>query len=54
LPLRAEERFSVAAAEQEDKALQVGVQVLEAIGGVAGELFQRGAEAGGVAGPAIG
>ena len=45
----AEQGLAVAAAEQEDKALQVAAQLRDAVGGVADELFQRWAEAGGVA-----
>jgi len=40
--------FAVAAAEQEDEPLQVTAQVVQAVGGVADELCQRGAEAAGV------
>ena len=47
---RAEGLLAVAAAEQEDEPLQVAVQLLDAVGGVAGEFFQRCGEAGGVAG----
>ena len=46
----AKERLAVAAAKQEDEPLQVLAQLREAVGGVADELFQRGTEAGGVAG----
>ena len=45
----AEEGLAVAAAEQEHKTLRVGAQLREAIGGVADKVFQRWAEAGGVA-----
>ena len=44
----AEELLAVAAAEQEDEPLQVTVQFVQAVGGVANELCQRGAEAAGV------
>jgi hypothetical protein len=40
-----EERFAVAAAEQEDKTFQVVAQLGEAVGGVADELFQGGSQA---------
>jgi hypothetical protein len=43
----AEELPAVAAAEQKDEPLQVTVQFVQAVGGVASELFQRGAEAAG-------
>jgi hypothetical protein len=36
-PGEAEQRFAVAVAEQEDKALQVLAQLLDAVGGVADE-----------------
>ena len=39
--------LAVAAAEQKDEPLQVTVQFVQAVGGVASELFQRGAEAAG-------
>lgn len=42
--------IAVAAAEQEDEAVDVVAQVLDAVGGVADKLFQRCAEAAGVAG----
>jgi hypothetical protein len=45
----AEDRLTVAAAQQEDKALQVVVPVANAEGGVAGKLFQRRCEAAGIA-----
>jgi hypothetical protein len=32
--------FTVAAAEQEGEPFQVGAQFVQAVGGVAGELFQ--------------
>ena len=44
------ELLTVAAAEQEDEAVQVVAQVLDAVAGVADELLQRCAEAAGVAG----
>ena len=37
-----EERLAVAAAQQEDEAGQIVVQLLGAVGGVAGESFKRG------------
>jgi len=37
--------LAVAAAEQEDEPLQVTVQFVQAVGGVADELFQRGGTA---------
>jgi hypothetical protein len=40
--------LAVAAAEQEEEALQVAAEVLEAVGGVACEFFQGGGQAGGV------
>jgi hypothetical protein len=46
----AEEVPAVAAAEQEDEPLQIGAQFAQAVGGVADELCQGGAQAGGVAG----
>ena len=46
----AEEGFAIAAAEQEGKALQVLAQLRDAVGGMADELFQRWAQAAGVAG----
>jgi hypothetical protein len=49
-PGEAEQRFAVAVAEQEDKALQVLAQLLDAVGGVADELVERGAQTGRVAG----
>ena len=45
---RAEEGFAVAAAVQEDEPLQVGAQFVQAVGGMAGELCQGGAEAAGM------
>jgi len=41
--------LAVAAAEQEDEPLRVGAQVLEAVSGVTGELFQGDGQPGGVA-----
>src|SRR6266702_1919861 len=38
---RAEEGLAVASAEEEDKPLQVAAKVLDAVGGVTGELCQR-------------
>jgi hypothetical protein len=46
----AEQGLAVVAAEQEDEPVQVLAQLADVVGGVADELFQRGAEAGGVAG----
>lgn len=43
-------RLAVAAAEQKDKARQVLAQLVDAVGGMADELFQRCGETGGVAG----
>jgi hypothetical protein len=43
----AEQGLAVAAADQEDKPLQVRAQLADAVGGVAGELFQGGGQAGG-------
>jgi hypothetical protein len=42
LLVMAEEFLAVAASEEEDKAVQAGAEVLEAVGGVADELFQGG------------
>jgi len=47
---RAEERCAVVVAEQEAEAVQVLAQLAGAVGGVAGEVFQRCAKAGGVTG----
>ena len=47
--LRAEEGLAVTAAEQEDKPFQVAAQLGDAVGGVANEVLEGGAEAGGVA-----
>ena len=44
----AKERLAVAAAEQEDKAVQVLAQLVDVIGGMADEFFQRCGEAAGV------
>jgi hypothetical protein len=46
----AEQGLAVAAAEQEDEPLQVASQLGQAVGGVADELCQGVAQAGGVAG----
>ena len=46
----AEQGLAVAAAEQEDEPLQVAAQLGQAVGGVADELCQGVAQAGGVAG----
>jgi hypothetical protein len=46
----AEQGLAVIAAEQEDEPVQVLPQLGDVVCGVADELFQRGAEAGGVAG----
>jgi hypothetical protein len=46
---KAGQRLAVAATEQEDEPLQVLAQLADVIGGVAGELCQRGGQAGGVA-----
>jgi hypothetical protein len=46
---RAEQRLAAAAAEQEDEPFQVLEQPANGMGGVASELFQAGAETGGVA-----
>jgi hypothetical protein len=46
----AEEWLTVAAAEQEDESFQILAQLADAIGGMAGELFEGGAEAAGVTG----
>jgi hypothetical protein len=46
----AEQGLAVAAAEQEDEPLQVITQLGQAVGGVADELCQGVAQAGGVAG----
>jgi hypothetical protein len=43
----AEQGLAVAAADQEDKPLQVRAQLADVVGGVAGELFQGGGKAGG-------
>jgi hypothetical protein len=45
---RAEELLAVNAAEQEDESLQIIAQLVKSVGGVAGELCQRGTEATGV------
>src|SRR5262249_26348841 len=45
----AEQRLAVAAAEQENEGLRGGAQLREAVGGVADEVLEGGAEAGGVA-----
>jgi hypothetical protein len=50
VPCRAEERFTVTAAEQEDEPVQVIAQLAGVVGEVAGEAFERCAEAGGIAG----
>jgi hypothetical protein len=49
-----EEGLAVTAAEQKGEPVQVGAQLREAVGGVADELFQRWAEAGGIAGKPAG
>jgi hypothetical protein len=52
--VRAEQGLAVAAAEQEDEPFQVITQLGQAVGGVADELCQGLAQAGGGRGPAIG
>ena len=47
---KVKEGLPVAAAEQEDEPLQVAAQLGQAVGGVADELCQGVAQAGGVAG----
>ena len=47
---RADQGLAVAAAGQEGEALQVIAQLVEAVGGMAGELFQRCGQADGIAG----
>jgi hypothetical protein len=49
----AEQVLAVAAAEQEDEALQILAQLREAVSGVADELFQRWAEAAWVVGQPV-
>jgi hypothetical protein len=46
---RAEEGFAVAAAEQENEPAQVSAQLAGVVGRVADEVFQRRAEAAGIA-----
>ena len=46
----AEQGLAVASAEQEHEPLQVLAQLADVIGGVANEVLQGGAEAGGIAG----